>query len=234
MGVRQQWFAVDREISRVNVAESILEDLRDGIRSGEVPVGSRLPSETALAKLYGVSRPVVREALRSAQTLGLTNTRMGSGTYVVSDTPKLQQRFGSYSTRDLMESRPAIETPSARLAAIRRSEEQAAELLEICERLESESRPQEWVQLDSLFHVSIAAASGNAVFATVVSDTRDSLSQQSEVINLVAHRREASDIEHREIAEAIVSQDPERAARAMQAHLQYVEAVVRPMLGEAE
>lgn len=233
MVTRQDWFAARRELSRSNAAESILEDLREGIRGGEIEIGSRLPSELVLARHYGVSRPVVREALRSAQALGLTRTRTGSGTYVISETPQPPQRFGGYSTRDLMESRPAIEVPSARLAAIRRSEEQAAELLDICVRMEDEVQPRAWVQLDSLFHASIAAASGNAVFSSVVSDTREALSQQSEIINLVAHRREPSNLEHREIAEAIIAQDPERAALAMQAHLNYVEAVVRPMLNEA-
>ncbi len=232
MVTRQDWFAVRRTLTRSNAAESILEDLREGIGSGTLEIGSRLPSEVELARHYGVSRPVVREALRSAQALGLTRTRTGSGTYVVSETVRPPERFGSYSTRDLMESRPAIEIPSARLAAARRSESQAAELLDICVRMENEQQLAAWVQLDSLFHASIAEASGNAVFSSVVSDTREALSQQSEIINLVAGRREPSDVEHREIAEAILAQDPERAALAMQAHLEYVEAVVRPLFNK--
>lgn len=232
MVTRQDWFAVRRALSRVNAAESILDDIQEGIRRKSLEVGTRLPSEAALAEHYGVSRPVVREALRSAQALGLTRTRSGSGTYVVSDTLRPPQRFGNYTTRDLMEARPSIEVPAARLAAVRRSAEQADELLEICVRMERERQAQAWVQLDSLFHASIAAASGNAVFSSIVSDTREALSQQSEIINLVAHRRGPSNVEHREIAEAILAADPERAAAAMQAHLNYVEAVVRPMIDE--
>ncbi|GAB2550837.1 FadR/GntR family transcriptional regulator [Leucobacter ruminantium] len=230
MVARQDWFAVRRALPRVNAAEAILADIQEGIREGSLGVGSRLPSETSLAEHYGVSRPVVREALRSAQALGLTRTRSGSGTYVVSDTLRPPQRFGNYTTRDLMEARPAIEVPAAGLAAARRSEEQAAELLDICVSMEHEFQAQAWVRLDSLFHARIAAASGNAVFSSVVADTREALSQQSEIINLVAHRREPSNVEHREIAEAILAEDPDRASRAMQAHLDYVEAVVRPLI----
>lgn len=232
MVARQDWFAVRRELARVNAAESILDDLREGIRSERLAIGSRLPSELDLAKHYGVSRPIVREALRSAQALGLTRTRTGSGTYVVSDTPRPPTRFGEYSTRDLMEARPAIEVPSAQLASLRRTDEQAAELLEICARMEQEQQTAAWVRLDSLFHASVAAASGNAVFSSVVADTREALSQQSAIINLVARRREASNVEHREIAEAIMAADPDRAAEAMRAHLGYVEAVVRTMIEE--
>lgn len=230
MDALQDWFATRRELSRANAAESILEDLRDGIRSKQLPIGIKLPSEIALAKQYGVSRPVVREALRSAQALGLTRTKTGSGTFVVSEIPQPPQRFGAYSTRDLLESRPAIEVPAAMLAAIRRSEEQADELLNICAKLEHELKPRLWVVLDSLFHVSVAEASGNAVFASVVADTREALSRQSEIINLVAYRREASNLELREIAEAIKARDPDRAHLAMKMHLNYVEGVVRPMM----
>ena len=232
MVTQQGWFASHRELPRSSAAESILDDLREGIRSKSLEVGARLPSEQDLARHYGVSRPVVREALRSAQALGLTQTRTGSGTYVISETPRPSQRFGEYSTRDLVESRPAIEVPAARLAALRRNDEQAAALLDICTRMEEERQAREWVRLDSLFHASIAAASGNAVFSSVVADTREALSQQSEIINLVAHRREPSNREHRGIAEAIIRGDADGAARAMQEHLDYVEAVVRPMIDE--
>lgn len=232
MDTLQEWFTTRRELSRANAAGAILEDLREGIRSKNLEVGVKLPSEIALAGQYGVSRPVVREALRSAQALGLTHTKTGSGTYVVSEIPQPPTRFGAYSTRDLLESRPVIEAPAARLAAIRRSDEQAAELLRICTNLEHEVKPRLWVVLDSLFHVTVAEASGNAVFAAIVADTREALSQQSEIINLVAHRREASNVEHREIAQAINEQDPDRAIRAMQLHLSYVEVIVRPMIEE--
>ena len=117
---------------------------------------------------------------------------------------------------------------------MRRSDTQAQELLHLCDRMEAEEQPKVWVKLDSLFHASIAVASGNDVFSSVVSDTREALTQQSEIINLVAHRREASNREHRVIAEAIAASDPDRAARAMQAHLNYVEVVVRPMIADKD
>ncbi|UQN14156.1 FadR/GntR family transcriptional regulator [Gulosibacter sp. ACHW.36C] len=227
---RKDWFSRERELPRSNAAEAILEDLVEGIRTEQIEVGTRFPSEFDLAGHYGVSRPIVREALRSLQTLGLTQTRTGSGTYVIATQPRSPQRFGDYTTRDLMEARAAIEVPSARLAARRRTEADAAELMNLCDRLDHESQSSAWVDLDSLLHARIAAASGNAVFSMIVADARKALSQQSEFINLVADRRQPSNIEHREIVEAIIARDSERAAAAMQAHLGYVEDVVRPML----
>ena len=75
MSLSDSWTARPAAINRQNAAEAVFEDLRGAIESGELPLGTRLPSEAALAERYGVSRPIVREALRSAQTLGLTQTR---------------------------------------------------------------------------------------------------------------------------------------------------------------
>src|SRR5699024_6763827 len=192
------------------------------------------PSEIALAKHYGVSRPVIREALRSAQALGLTRTRTGSGTFVIADTLTVPPSFDNYSTRDLMEARPAIEVPSAHYAALRHTPEQAEELLHICDLMDLEENPSEWVKLDSKFHVCVAAASGNQIFSNVVSDTRTALTQQSEMVNLVAHRRLPSNREHRAIAEAIVAGNSTAAAQLMQEHLHSVEVVLEPMIKKPE
>src|SRR3712207_4043406 len=174
----------------------IFEDIRSAIQSGQLAVGTRLPSEALLAERYGVSRPIVREALRSVQALGLTETRTGSGTYVVADTPRLEFVYGSFSARDLMEARPCIEVPAAGWAARRRTEHQLVTLLELCEAMDEEEEPHQWVLLDSRFHAVIAEASGNAVFVKIVADVREALTRQSEVVNLISDRRVASNEEH--------------------------------------
>ena len=57
-------------------------------------MGSRLPSEEKLGRSYGVSRPIIREAMRSLQTLGLTRARSGSGSFVISDRQQADLAFG--------------------------------------------------------------------------------------------------------------------------------------------
>lgn len=225
---------VDRPvaISRKNAAESVFDDLRAAIESGDLALGARLPSEAALAARYGVSRPVVREALRSTQALGLTRTRTGSGTYVTASSPAPTLTYGSYSARDLMEARPFIEVPAAGWAAQRRTPDQLAALRTLCDRMDAEDDPHAWTDLDSRFHSAIAEASGNGLFAGVVADAREALSQQSEVINLVAHRREASNAEHRRILDAIDAGLPHVARDCMAAHLSEVAQVLTGLLGD--
>ncbi|WP_372498003.1 FadR/GntR family transcriptional regulator [Sinomonas terrae] len=212
-----------RPLARLSAAEAVLAELRGEIESGRVPVGSKLPAEAALAGRYGVSRSVVREALRSCAALGLTETHTGKGTFVVSGRVSGDLVLGRYSARDLTEARPHIEVPAAGLAALRRSEEDLATLKGIAADMAVEDEPAAWVALDATFHCLIARASGNRVFEGVVVDLRDALANQSETLNLVADRQRASDVEHRRIVAAIEAGSAELASAAMADHLAAVD-----------
>lgn len=217
-------------LTRLSAAEAVLNAVRQDIESGRVEVGAKLSSEAALAAQYGVSRSVIREALRSCTALGLTVTKTGKGTFVVANKVANDLALGQYSARDLTEARPHIEVPAAALAALRRSDEDLQELRDIGQAMLQETDPESWVNLDSAFHVAIARASGNRVFAAVVADIRGALAHQSETLNIVADRRNASDDEHREILSAIESGNTEAAAAAMAHHLEAVGTAVRSIL----
>ncbi|OYR08047.1 FCD domain protein [Brucella rhizosphaerae] len=227
-----EWLANSSPVSRKNAAEIVFDDIRSAITTGRLTIGTRLPSEAKLAEKYSVSRPIVREALRSLQTLGLTQTRTGSGTYVLKDAPGPELSYGGYSARDLIEARPFIEVPAAGWAALRHTEEQLAKLIDLCDRMDKQTDPHKWVLLDTEFHSMIALASGNAMFAKIVADARVALSRQSELVNLMAGRREASNIEHRQIAEAIKAGSEEQARLAMQNHLGQVKLAVTTIIAK--
>ena len=63
----------------------IRQTLTDQIASGQYEAGQRLPSESALVKTFGASRPTVNRALRELQLSGLIDRRAGSGSYVRAD-----------------------------------------------------------------------------------------------------------------------------------------------------
>ncbi|MCL8000135.1 FadR family transcriptional regulator [Brucella sp. 21LCYQ03] len=227
-----EWVSNNTPVNRRNAAEIVFEDIRSAITTGSLHVGIRLPSEAKLAEKYSVSRPIIREALRSLQTLGLTQTRTGSGTYVIKSAPGPELNFGGYSANDLIEARPFIEIPAAGWAAIRHTNDQIVHLLDLCDRMDRQRDPHKWVLLDGEFHSMIASASGNAVFANIVADARDALWRQSELVNLMAGRRTASNIEHRQIAEAIKSRSEEQARFAMQNHLGQVKRAVTTIISK--
>lgn len=226
------WTDRPAAIVRRNATEAVLEDLCTAIEAGDLPVGAKLPPEAALAERYGVSRSVIREALRSCQTLGLTSTKTGSGTVVVAS-HAASPRYGKFSARDLIEARPYIEVPAAGWAARRRTDAQLTNLTRINDAMQAETDAARWVQLDTEFHLSIAQASGNEVFTTVVAAIRDALGQQSRILNAAfAERRSASNAEHDRILRAIAAGDYADASECMRRHLDKVEQAVTELAGD--
>lgn len=233
MNLSDSWADRQPTATRVGAAEAVLADLRAAIESGELPVGTKLPAEATLAARYGVSRSVVRESLRSSTALGFTETHTGKGTFVISDKPRADPMFGGYSSVALREARPHIEVPAAGFAALRRTDEQLATLRRLVEEMDAEADPATWVHLDGSFHLAIAQASGNGVFAAVVGEIRDALAQQSKLLNERSHRQEASGAEHRAIVDAIAAGSYDTAAQAMSDHLRIVEDTVVALFPDA-
>lgn len=231
MNLSDSWTPRQQLALRTSAAEEVFNSLRSAIEAGEIPVGDKLGSEASLASAYGVSRSVIREALRSCAALGLTRTETGRGTFVISHRPTGELVLGSHSSRDLHEARPHIEIPAVRLAAANRTEADLERLSELINQMETEEDVSAWVELDAEFHTAIADASCNSVFKQIVGGIRESMARQSETINLVAGRRDPSNIEHRAIVDAISRQDSEGAADAMAAHLAAVENTVRNIVG---
>lgn len=233
MSLSDSWVARQPAIARVSAAEAVLADLRGAITSGDIAVGTRLPSESSLAARYGVSRSVIREALRSCQALGLTETRTGLGTFVISDRGTGDLDFGNYAANELMEARPHVEIPAAGWAAQRHTAEELATLRGLVYQMREEDDPLVWVTLDAQFHANIARASRNRVFESVIVDIRDALTRQSETLNLVAGRQRKSNDEHDRIVAGIASGKYEAAAQAMADHLDAVRMALETVVGES-
>ncbi|MFJ5263271.1 FadR/GntR family transcriptional regulator [Streptomyces sp. NPDC088387] len=214
---------------RVSAMEAVLGHLRDAIERGEYPIGDKLPSEAELCRTLEVSRPVLREALRALQTMGLTVAKTGKGTFVVADRVD-DPRFGDYSASDLLEVRRHIEIPVAGYAAVRRTPDNLDRLNHLLDRMERESDTTAWVAMDTLFHLSVAEAAQNPVFRRVIEEIRDALARQSAFLNELGGRREQSNREHRAIVEALADGSERGAVEAMTHHLDRVETTLTEIL----
>ncbi|MEU5258269.1 FadR/GntR family transcriptional regulator [Amycolatopsis sp. NPDC021455] len=210
--------------------EAVLAHLRSSIERGQYAVGEKLPSEAALSREFEVSRSVIREALRGLQALGMTESKTGKGTFVTATGPADNPTFGPYSARDLIEVRRHVEIPVAGYAAVRRSQDDLDLLAHLLDRMEAETDNTAWVALDSLFHITIAQASGNPVFGKVIEEIRDALARQSAFLNQLGDRRRQSNIEHQAIVKAIESRVESAAVAAMTAHLEHVEATLNSIV----
>jgi GntR family transcriptional regulator, transcriptional repressor for pyruvate dehydrogenase complex len=211
------------KVERRSAAADVQAQLQTLIETGQFKQNDRLPSEIELARSFGVSRPVVREALMSLQTLGLTASQSGKGTFVVSDRVRTPLLVGRYSPAHIKEVRRALEIPSAELAAQRRTDKDVGQLAALLARLEDADNPARRNQLDADFHVAIATASGNPLLVKLIEDMRTVLEEHSLALAKAPHRRTAAHIEHSIIYDAIVRRDAEAAAVAMAAHLDAAE-----------
>lgn len=206
-------------VPRKGAVADVFAKLQAQIAEGTYKPDERLPSESELGRVFGVSRPVVREALMSLQALGLTISQPGIGTFVVSDRVRVPLLLGRYSPAHVREVRRCIEIPSARLAAGRRSARDVGEIAGILARMDEADNPARRNLLDASFHIAIAHSSRNPLIVKLVEDLRGVLEEHSLAVARAPYRRRAASEEHRAIYDAIVDRDPDGAAAAMDAHL---------------
>ncbi len=145
----------------------IIEDIRSRVLRGEWEPGSQLPSERELATDYGVSRPVVREALAGLFELGFIEIHPGRGSYVrgvkiddLSNSLTRAATLAKITARDLVVARLGLECSAAELAA--KHLPRSVELLEKALQEHSEANTlQTLADTDLAFHETVVAASGN-------------------------------------------------------------------------
>ena len=216
--------------SRQGLPLAVANAVRKEIIRGKLKSGDKLPTEQELAKIYGVSRVVICEAIARLRQEGLLTSRQGLGIFVTS--PNLSNSLvlepASFSRpegfRHLYELRLIMETGAAELAA-RHCD--AADLAEIGQSLRDMAtvteNEAEFSAADVKFHRSISSASNNPFVVIFISFVGAKLKESIYVVlkslDLVSTAR-ASLREHEIIFDAIRARDPHAAAQAMKTHLQ--------------
>lgn len=210
-------------LQRAPLADQVIATLRHQITSGEWPVGSRIPTESALVEQLGVARNTVREAVRALAHNGLLDIRQGSGTYVLATSELagvMHRRFEGADLHHVAELRSALETTGARLAARRRTAQDLRQLDGLLARRESawESGDAErFIDADGNLHLGVVAASHNEVLAAVYADLsevlRDFLRE-----NVGEVLRPEGYMDHARLLTAIRAGDPEAASREAASH----------------
>jgi DNA-binding FadR family transcriptional regulator len=209
-----------------SAADEVRAQLVGLIETGQLKVKDRLPSEAELSRRFGVSRPVVREALGRLQALGLTESRPGSGTFVASNVTKLTLSFGQYSAADLNEVRRCLDVPAARAAAERRTPADIEKLKAILDEHQHAATVEDVIKFDGQFHCAIAAATGNLLFERLLKDLQETLKEQTLAVSTLRNRGAGAAREHRAVLKAITDGDAPGAEAAMNEHLDAVERAI--------
>lgn len=208
------------------LADKVEGALTESIVSGHLAVGERLPSERELCERFGVSRPVVREAVRSLIAKGLLadHPRRGHvvtsfGRDAVTESLTVYLRGQQLDYGKLMEVRVLIEVANAGLAAERASEEQIAALRTAAAQLQPPPAVEQAALDDVAFHRAIATATGNEFLEVLLDSIREALiTVQLPTLadpEIVDSARRA----HERIARQIAAHDADGSRRAMREHL---------------
>lgn len=217
-------------------SQELVEHLARRMAEGELAPGDRLPSERDLAASFGVSRGVVREALRHLAAQGMVESRRGDGAYVC-EAPgadlalALAQGLGHARRRlaHLFAFRRVLETGMAELAARYATDRDLEKLKALAADqhrrllLGPGDDPGLDADLDAAFHQALARATGNPVFAQALRSLTPILAETRSAELQSHQRRAASAMHHLRILDAVVRHDPEAARLAMDRHLREAE-----------
>lgn len=193
-----------------SLAAQLVDTLREQIASGEWPVGMRIPAENDLVKQLGVGRTTVREALGALVHLGLLEARRGDGTYVRASSEMqsvLMRRANSSRRSDVLELRAVLEEYASGLAAVRRSDDDLAELQHLLEESEQRGDTRTAAEADVRFHQAVVNAGRNSLLTEVYDVLSASVVEQ---IGDTLWTDETADEHarlHRQLIEAIAAQD---------------------------
>lgn len=207
----------------------IAAEIAREISDAKLGPGDRLPTEHILAKTFGVSRSVVREAIAQLRNEGFVETKQGVGAFVTDPRQRLSIRIERSTLndpdnfRDLFQLRIPLEIEAAGLAALHHTPEQMARLAVALSGMRNAA---EWskdgVAADLDFHRTIAEATRNDYFLMFLGFIAERISS---AINIAFSRAifgeilEVTIAEHAAIHDAIAARNAPAAREAMRKHL---------------
>ena len=191
--------------------EMVHESLRQAIIEQRLAPGARLPEDT-IGESFGTSRTIAREALLRLSVEGLVNLLPNRGAFVAN--PSLDEG------RDVFVVRRGLERTVAQHLAGRLTPSQITDLHHMLEQeeLASAGDDREAIRLAGEFHLRLAEMTGNRLLIRYLTET---VSRCSLVMTIYGrpHSVDCGIDEHRQIIEALIAGDGERAADLMDAHI---------------
>jgi GntR family transcriptional repressor for pyruvate dehydrogenase complex len=221
-----------KHIMPARLADTVADAIAAALFDGRIPPGEALPAEGEIAREFGVSKPIAREALRQLAAAGLIFTQQGKVARSKAINGEPMERIYGYAARSSLERlreanemRRVIETGIARLAAERRDPVGLATMEQALRDMAgSTGEPSDFIEADILFHLGIALATGNTLIRVHMEGMR---AIQREVSELFLHRANRTDADgnatverHRAIFGAIAAGKPDLAEHTIIAHFE--------------
>lgn len=230
----------------MRLSDQIAQTLQQLIVDQNLKPGDRLPSERKLADQMGVSRPPIREAIRTLAGQGLLVTRRGGGTYLQSEPlswteTRIQPLAGLlhddiHYRDDVLEARRTLESGTAWHAALRATPEDKANIQRCLNDMLEQQKGGNAIlaaRADARLHIAIAEASHNVVLIQIMRGLFDVLLSSMEKSLGAMFQPDASGTideltaQHKALVQAIMDGNAERAQNTIAQHLEFVQQTVR-------
>ncbi|MCG6881786.1 MAG: FadR family transcriptional regulator [Deltaproteobacteria bacterium] len=228
-----------KPIKQSKLSDEIVAQIQDSIKNRELQPNDVLPSEREMAKMLGVSRPPLREALNKLEAMGFIKIQRGRRVIVRSIGDAMLPGMLAKAMADdtdlsmqLLEVRKVLESWAASQACRFATEDELRELQDTCKEMYEDFRKTDLgLGSDAKFHMSIYKATHNVVFTHLMSTLFDLLWQSQKVArNIILSKEgnlEALVSQHLAILDAIKARDEDSARTGMLSHLRFVEKELR-------
>jgi GntR family transcriptional regulator, transcriptional repressor for pyruvate dehydrogenase complex len=231
------------QMSRERLTDSVVKQMTQLLHEQAWKPGERLPSEAELANRFGVSKTVIREALRGLAAMQVIEIKQGKLPTVCVPTSEPLERFFRFATndggggiREAIELRTALETYTAALAAERITDQELIELEECVAQLRrfaDEMDP--WTDADLKFHTLIAKSAKNRLVFHLTVALGEMVRETIRTLFVPELRDgQATFGRHLRVFEALQAHDPERARKAMTEHFDATKSFIKVIIDQAE
>ncbi|MGI4778336.1 MAG: FadR/GntR family transcriptional regulator [Janthinobacterium lividum] len=223
--------------SKAGGAKALSRYLRDGISTGVLGVGIKLPAERELSHRFGASRGAVRRVLAGFRERGLITQAVGSGTFVaqasaqtaasLSEPAGSSSMDGNVSPAELMVARRLIEPLMPGLIVRNATAADFARMQHCIEQSEAAKSIEDFEHWDGALHTTLAVATHNVFFVRILELTQRVRDQgewgRLKARSLTGHRRAQYEQQHRVLVDALRDRDAEAARRLLIQHLDQIQ-----------
>ncbi|MFD2705236.1 FadR/GntR family transcriptional regulator [Salibacterium lacus] len=219
-------------VKRKTLASQVIEQIIGLLMNGQLKAGDKLPPEMELMDMMYVSRPVLREALSSLETLGVIHRKTKEGTFfsnkVGSEPYRIMLALSVGDIDTIIETRLSQELGLVSLAAEKISELDLRRLKETIEIMEAAEG--DYSETDREFHRIIAYSASNSITEGIIDPLLNMYDKTLENIALVDRNKSKTLQQHKDIYQALRNRDPIEAHASMYRHLDHARnRLIRPI-----
>ena len=217
-------------LERQSISEQVANRIMAMIRSGNLRAGDRLPTEAQMCIAFDISRPPLREALKALTLMRILTSRQGGRYSVAELSPsRLIAPFNiilsstDYDVHEHFEARAAVDLELVRLATERTGHDERQRILKLGVDGRAFYRdPVAFRLLDLEFHQALYHGAGNRLLSALAEALYNMGLELRRSASAIPGVIETSVGQHIEVAEAVVSGDPDAAVVAYRRHLEHV------------